>query len=302
MRARAFLWNDLPALAQLMDRVRQADGDERMVDESCLKEALGIPSLTPEKDCYIIESASALRAYAVVHPELPIGRAVLEAGMDPHHRTDRLGAEVLRVALARTRELGAKALHLCTTPSEFWRIPLEQERFVPVRNYWLMRWQGSVPPPLDLPPGFSISTYLPEDADLLAQLQNAAFADNWGFCPNSKEDVAYRAAMSLTGPGGILFLNHGAQRAGYCWTLVEKSRTGPPVGTIGMIGIHPTHRGQSLSMPILAAGMHHLMSRGVGHIKLEVDAENAPAIRLYAGVGFKKALELRWYEARLPTV
>ena len=66
-----------------------------------------------------------------------------------------------------------------------------------------------------------------------------------------------------------------------------------------MIGVHPSYRSRGLGQPILAAGMQHLCSNNVDYIKLDVDASNEPAIALYTRVGFRKMMELQWFEALL---
>ena len=300
---RTFHWDDLPALVELMDRVRRADGDERVVDQVSLREFLAQPGLRPEENCSLFQSAAGLQAYTLMHLEPPIKRAVLETGIHPDHQGSDLLEAVLRSALDRARSMGARVLHLCLPrQAKLWKGVLQQEGFRPVRTYWLMRRDGSDPPLVEAPQGFSIRTFRPGEGKILAEMQNSAFAESWGFSPNSPEEVEYRATMSLTGAGGILFLIHGEDLAGYCWTTTEKIHTGASIGTIGMIGIQPSYRGQGLSKPILAAGMQYLHSRGVGYVKLDVDAENNPAIRLYTAVGFQKTAELQWFEVPLSDV
>ena len=70
-------------------------------------------------------------------------------------------------------------------------------------------------------------------------------------------------------------------------------------GVIGSIGLAPEFRGGGISRLILAAGMRYLRSAGADYIRLEVDGNNAPAIRLYQSMGFQKTGELHWYEHRL---
>jgi mycothiol synthase len=181
---------------------------------------------------------------------------------------------------------------------------LEEEGFSPVRIYWDMLWQpvgardASPLPQVVVPDGFSIRPFRPEDVQALTDVQNAAFAGSWGFCPNTVEQIRYRSSMSNTRPQGILFLCHGPQVAGYCWTSVTSAQ-GLAKGTISMIGVVPYYRGQGLSRPILLAAMTYLQSVGVADIGLHVDGNNAPAIQLYASVGFERVAELQWFQSSL---
>ena len=134
---------------------------------------------------------------------------------------------------------------------------MEEQGFSQVRNYWLMRWQEAEVSRAELPQGFAIEKFQPGDAERLTQAQNASFGGSWGFCPNTVEEVSYQAGMSISSPEGILFLAHGDNTAGYCWTNILGDPQNP-VGVIGMVGIDPAYRSRGLSRPILLAGMEYL--------------------------------------------
>ena len=298
MITRKFTWGDLPALVEFMNLLRIAGGDDSMVSLSSLKEELAQPGLAPEENCFLFEDADELRAYSILHPELRIGRTVLELGIHPDHTGGTLEKEVVRYALARAKALGARVLHICLPPSEFWANLLEEEGISLVRVYCVMRWQQGKVPSVKLPQGYVIEEFRHGDEERLTQVQNSSFDGSWGFCPNTVEEVSFRAGMSICTPEGILFLTHGDHTAGYCWTSILGGSQNP-IGVIGMIGIVPAYRGLALSRPILLAGMEYLHSRGVKYIRLDVDGANEPAIKLYNSVGLKKAMERHWFEARL---
>ena len=298
MRVRNFAWADLPPLVELMNLVRRTGKDERVVSLSSVREELAQPGLSPDENCILFEDDQGLRAASIIHPELPVGRAVLELCIDPGITDKGTIKDVVRSALARAKELGAKVLHVCVPPSEMWKDLLEAEGLSLIRAYWLMKWQRETVPGVQVPDGFSIENFKRGDEDRLTRVQNASFSGSWGFCPNTVEEVSYRVSMSICDPEGILFLNDGDHNAGFCWTLIQ-GESGIPVGVIGMIGIHPNYRGRGLSRPILLAGMKFLHSKAVKHIRLDVDGQNIPAVKLYTSVGFEKAQELHWFEARL---
>ena len=68
-----------------------------------------------------------------------------------------------------------------------------------------------------------------------------------------------------------------------------------------MIGIDPSYRHRRLGRPLLQAGLKYLYSRGVSHVELEVDSQNAPAVGLYKWMGFEKVMECQWFEVSLET-
>ena len=301
---RSFTWADLHELLEFINLTRNSEGDNRVLSPTSLRGELARPGLSPEENCHLFvddcttHAGNGLWAYSILHPELKIGRTILELGIHPSLNGTGVEKEVIRDAVARSRALGASTLHVSVTPSEYWETIMEGEGFSLVRCYWLMRWQEPKVPSVELPQGYGIESFRPGDEERLTMVQNASFGGSWGFCPNTVEEVSYGVGMSISNRDGIIFLTHGDDTAGYCWTyIIGESR--PVAGIIGMIGITPEYRGRGLSKPILLAGMNYLYSGGVDYIGLDVDAENAPGVRLYTSVGFKKAQEYHWFESRL---
>ena len=301
LKKRNFTWADLSVLAQLITEVRRAGGDDRAVTSTSLREELGLPGLVPEENCFLFEVDGELRAYSLIRPELRIGRTVLELGIHPVHVEAGIERDVVRAALARAESLEALVLHICLPASEFWGNLLREEGFSRVRDYWVMRWDGDKVPEVNVPAGFAVESFRPGDEERLTRIQNDTFGGSWGFSANTVEEVAHRVSMGDSTLEGILFLVHENITAGYNWTSVQDGQEGARdrIGIIGMMGVAPGYRGQGLSVSILLAGMSYLESRGSNYIRLYVDGDNGPAMSLYTSQGFKKSVELHWFESRL---
>jgi ribosomal protein S18 acetylase RimI-like enzyme len=69
--------------------------------------------------------------------------------------------------------------------------------------------------------------------------------------------------------------------------LVRQHRSGPS-GRIYSLAVHPERRGQRIGDSLLRAMVDSLGERGVRRVYLEVDDENASAIRLYERWGFRR--------------
>ena len=176
---------------------------------------------------------------------------------------------------------------------------LESEGFQIVKNYWQMQWKHDKAPETVLPKGFSVRSFqLDQDEEALTELQNLSFGENWGFSPNTVEQISARVRLVRGMPEGILFIIDNGRHAAYNWTFIshgDKQST----GFISMTGVHPDYRGKGLGTAIVTAGIEYLKSKNVDSVELEVDSENAPARELYLKLGFKKMRESLWYEKRL---
>jgi ribosomal protein S18 acetylase RimI-like enzyme len=65
-------------------------------------------------------------------------------------------------------------------------------------------------------------------------------------------------------------------------------------GIFGMRTL-PTHRRKGLASRVLAALLHEARSLGARRAYLQVEADNAPAIALYSGLGFVPAYGYRYW-------
>jgi mycothiol synthase len=295
LSVRNFTWQDVPPLFTFINLLRTTDGGGRTISLSSLKEELAQPGLSPEENCLIFEDGRDIQAYSVLHPELSIGRSVLDVGIHPNRSADDIERSVIRSGMERAKAIGARIIHVCAPQTGPLATALESEGLSQVREYRLMRCKELEIPLPEPPEGFGIESFKPGDAERLTSIQNASFDSNWGFCPNTTEEISYRAKMEICPPEGILFLTQGNQDAGYCWTFLLGDPNNP-IGVIGMIGIHPAYRGRGLSKPILLAGLEYLRSMNVECVELDVDAQNSPAIKLYTSVGFTVVSKSYWFE------
>ena len=158
----------------------------------------------------------------------------------------------------------------------------------------LTEYKEKVP---QIPYGFELHHFATGDEEGLCNLQNLAFADSWGFRPNTVEEIRHLVNTSGCQPEGILFINEGRRKVGYCWT-----RTHPvemEKGYIRMIGVDPLYRAQGLARVILLAAIEYLRKRGIKTIELTVDSKNLNAIRLYQSLGFTAEGTILWYQKEL---
>ncbi len=284
----------LPALLDFVETSSHWGDQHRELGRRIFQEKLGQPGLSPQENCLLLEESGKIQGYVLVFPEPPIGRAVLE--LESVGQPGEL--ELVRWGVRRAKALGAEVAHLCLPEGSPKAETLTSEGFTLVRRYWTMVCRRKDLPETVMPEGFSVRQFQRGDAAALTEIQNAAFEGSWGFSPNTLEQIRYRTGMADTSPAGILLLEHGDKTAGYCWTNITPV-DGDIRGVIGMIGLSPHYRRQGIAGVILMAGMKYLQSLGAADIRLEVDENNTPAVRLYTWAGFEKASELHWFELDL---
>lgn len=69
---------------------------------------------------------------------------------------------------------------------------------------------------------------------------------------------------------------------GFCWLKLENG-----VGEIYVLGVDPSRQGEGLGRLLVAAGFARLAELGIRITSLYVEADNAPALRLYRSFGFE---------------
>ena len=296
---RKFEWRDLESVTRLFTSVSGAGGTEKEVDSDLVRQTLSHPSVRPETNLTLAQSGPDLVGYYQLFPEVPIRRAVIAGGVLETYRGHGIGRRLLGAAIEQIEPLDVAVLNIqASADADAARHLLESEGFEQVKDYWQMRWNGGDLPELNLRPNFRLKSFtLGEDEAMLTELQNAAFGQHWGFCPNTVDEIAARVRIANTDPGGIIFVMDGDRPAGYNWTLRNENQFGK-VGFVSMTGVHPEYRGNGLGTAVVVTGMEYLKEQGVDAIELEVDSENTPARQLYLKLGYRQVHHSVWFERR----
>ena len=297
---RPFSWDDLPHWTNLYNTAFSIAATESEFDGPEMRRHLSLPGLDPKRDCFIAHGSGTDAGLAILWPELPICRAVLQMGTAGAQSQQAVQQALLDAAIERASGLPVAVLHT-QLPSEddAAQRTLHDAGFQPVRRYATMRWSGGALPNERLPDGFALRSFRTGyDTQALTDIQNVAFADSWGFSPNTVEQIEARIASKSTTPEGILFVTQGDETAAYNWTA-RPAGSGGKLGRIAMTGVHPAYRRMGLSRPTILAGMRWLTSQGVELIELEMDSSNLSAARVYESLGFEKVADTVWFELRL---
>lgn len=177
--------------------------------------------------------------------------------------------------------------------------------FVRDRDLWVMRRPLGPEHPLPDPEpagGVVVRRFVPgRDEDAWLALNAEAFADHPEQGALSRADLDERMAEPWFDPAGF-FLAEPADAPhdpeaneavespsllGFHWTKVHA--TDPPHGEVYVLGVSPAAQGRGLGRLLTLTGLQHLAGLGLKEVVLFVEADNAPAVAVYAGLGFTHA-------------
>ena len=139
------------------------------------------------------------------------------------------------------------------------------------------------------------------DADAWIRANNRAFAHHPDQGHQTRQTLRAQAHEDWFDPSGFLVADDPSrpgELSGFCWTKVHPpTDDDPQLGEIYVIGVDPAHGGEGLGAAFTLAGLDHLASKGITTAMLYVDADNAPARKLYDRLGFSAYRRRRVYTA-----
>jgi mycothiol synthase len=230
------------------------------------------------------DGAGALRGVA----QLDSAEGVAELVVHPDHRRAGLGGRLVEALLER---VGSAPLNLWAHGQHPGAVALAARLgFTAVRELWQMRRDLAEPVPApELPDGVVLRPFVVgSDEEEFLRVNNAAFdwhpeQGGWDL-----DRIRDGEAQPWFDPAGFLLaVDRQGRLLGFHWTKVH---TDPePIGEVYVLGVDPAARGLRLGAALTLAGLQHLRDdRGQTRVLLYVEADNAPAVRLYGGLGFTR--------------
>jgi len=269
-----------------------------------LKNRLGRPNYTPEKDIFLAEWNRRISGVADVTPEPRIARVILDWFVHPAFPRKKVGRELLKYACERGRQIGAKKAHVCVPEEDkSARDFIIELGFEETRCFVELEALSTAPFEQErLIASGEVDHFRPGDEALLAFTQNRVFFGSWGFCLNSPDEIKYYLRLTGSKWQDILLIRDEAKITAYFWPhmiIKQEGTTTKKKWHIHMFGVDPEFQGKGWGKKILAAGLKHVIDRGATSVELTVDSENSPALTLCRAFGFKLKSRRFWYEKPL---
>ncbi|MGI5504170.1 mycothiol synthase [Lentzea sp. CA-135723] len=207
------------------------------------------------------------------------GNKVAELAVHPEHRHQGVGEALVNALPQESLRIWAHGGHPDAEKLA------QKLGFRKVRELLRMRLrvQNDLPAPR-LPEGITIRPFVPgQDEAAVVYVNHRAFDWHPEQGAMSVEDVQAKEEEDWFDAGGFLLAVDADDRlAGFHWTKVHTSE----LGEVYVVGVDPDRQGGGLGKALTLAGLRHLQERGVEQVMLYVEADNAPAVRVYTGLGF----------------
>ncbi|MDQ6687175.1 MAG: mycothiol synthase [Actinomycetota bacterium] len=219
-------------------------------------------------------------------------RDVLDLAVHPEGRRLGVGNALARAALAEVRREVSAWSHADHPAAVRIAATVGLER---ARELRVMRRPTSLPvAAVAVPPGVRLRTFEPAYEEALLAVNAAAFAQHpeqgkmsvKNFRERTSEPWFDASGLFLAVPARACTGDEAPELLGFHWTKVHRDVT-PAYGEVYVVAVNPKAAGRGLGTTLTAAGLRHLADTGVGEVILYVDADNDPAIAVYAGLGFE---------------
>lgn len=201
----------------------------------------------------------------------------------PEHQGVGLGTWLLSWGEALAHERGSEGLRMDVVDlDEPGHNLLRSWGYRQVRSSFTM-WKGleADESPGFVPAGVKIRRYEDADERVLFEVNQGSFADHWGFRPTSFE--TFNEAMHGQGwdPSLVFLAEVDEVPVGHVVAFLFEKK-----GHIASLGVLKPWRGRGFAKALLMRAFAEIASRGMGEVRLEVDAQNPHgAVALYKGVG-----------------
>jgi mycothiol synthase len=135
---------------------------------------------------------------------------------------------------------------------------------------------------------YQLRTFDPaNDKERWLALNNKIFAHhpdqgNWVM-----QDLENRMAENWFDPAGFFLAVKGQEIVGFCWTKIHQDFVNrEPVGELYVVGVDPDHSHQGIGRAVSVAAINYLVTKGLKHSMLYVDADNEKGLALYTSLGY----------------
>jgi mycothiol synthase len=269
-------------VSALAARARTADGAPPFSDQAIVDYRTGARELVA-----IDETAAALVADAAA----PAEALEAEFVVDPDARGRGVGTRLLEQLLTRSH---SRLLVWAHADSPAARALAASHGLIPARTLLHLHrelFEVVLPEPREGPlrttRGWETFVVGRDEEEWVA-LNALIFAEHAEQGSVTVHDLLQLESEEWFSPDDFVVLREPDGRMiGYCWLKVEGIGA-KRSGEIYVVGLHPEFRGRGMGGALFEAGLDRLREQGIRRVHLYVEADNAPALKLYYSRGFER--------------
>ncbi|ATG51085.1 mycothiol synthase [Brachybacterium vulturis] len=234
----------------------------------------------------LVEEAGDLLGYASV-----LADGTVQGMVDPAHRRRGHGTALLHEALALRPDAGVWAHGALEGSLAFLSAAgLAESRYLLTLHRELAPATPLPAIPTSTLEGLRLGTFAAErDAERWVSVNARAFADHPEQGAMTGEDLAQRLAQPWFDAEDMLVALRDEELVGFVWVKREHPGATDQDAEIYVVATDPSVQGHGVAGLLLATSLDRLRADGVPGVELYVEADNAPALRLYEAWGFTVA-------------
>jgi mycothiol synthase len=244
-----------------------------------------LPTTDLERDTKIVRDGDAVIAYgeAIWRHPAEGGPLDLSVGVHPNYRGAGIGSWLLTWGERRASERGSDGVRAFAPDRDASAQDLLRSRgYVHVRSAFTM--QKDLEPDEDPgapPAGVRIRPYEDADERVVYEVDQAAFAEHWGFRPMSLESFNEELHSEGWDPSLVFLAQASGTTVGYVVSFVYEMW-----GNVVNLAVLKEWRRRGIGKALLRRAFAELAGRGRREVRLSVDTQNVHgAVALYEGVG-----------------
>lgn len=271
------------ALEELLAAVVAHDGVSPL-DEAALlalagEDALHLVDEVPGEDGSLVGYASVL------------ADGTVQGMVHPAHRRRGHGTAILREVLAQRPDVGIWAHGALEGSLAFLTAAgLEEARRLLTLRRDLDRAHPLPPIPRSTLEGLRLGTFDARlDAERWVAVNAHAFADHPEQGALTRADLDQRLAQPWFDAEDMLVARRDGELVGFVWVKREHPGATDRDAEIYVVATDPSVQGHGVAGLLMATALSRLQADGVPGVELYVEADNAPALRLYETWGFTVA-------------
>ncbi|WP_373289924.1 mycothiol synthase [Saccharopolyspora thermophila] len=226
--------------------------------------------------------------------EKATGQLVAELAVHPDHRRRGAGTRLVEALLERAElslepapDLGRLRIWSHGEHPGALRLA-ERYGFSRPRELWRMGRDLTEPalPVVELPEEVRIRTFrVGRDEAAVVDVNRRAFAWHPEQGGMTEQDLRIKEREEWFDAAGFFLAVDAHDRLlGFHWTKVHPDG----MGEVYVVGVDPSAQGGGLGRSLTVSGLRHLRNTGCRRVMLYVEADNAPAIKVYQRLGFEK--------------